>query len=65
VTAAGLVQPTLRVRNAFGVERQNSARLLLPEVSERPAVEVVGMATGVAPALRGGANANANAEGQP
>jgi hypothetical protein len=44
VTVAGLARPTLRVRNAFGVERQNSSRVLLPEVTQRPAVEVVGMA---------------------
>jgi NADH-quinone oxidoreductase subunit L len=59
VTVAGLARPTLRVRNAFGVERQNSGQLLLPEVTQRPAVEVVGLATGDAPALRGGAPAEA------
>jgi hypothetical protein len=44
LTAAALATPTLRVRNAFGVERQNNTRLLLPEVKPRPPVEVVGLA---------------------
>jgi NADH-quinone oxidoreductase subunit L len=44
LTAAGLARATLRVRNAFGVEREASHEMVLPEVTPRPAVEVVGMA---------------------
>jgi hypothetical protein len=44
LTAAANARVTVRVRNAFGVEREGSFGLVLPLVTERPAVEVVGMA---------------------
>jgi NADH-quinone oxidoreductase subunit L len=44
LSVVGLARATLRVRNAFGVERQDSLELELPAVKERPAVEVLGMA---------------------
>ena len=44
LTAAGIARGRVRVRNAFGVERDGSFELELPRVVERPVVEVVGMA---------------------
>ncbi len=44
LTAAGIARGQIRVRSAFGVEREGSYEVELPVVAERPAVEVVGMA---------------------
>jgi NADH-quinone oxidoreductase subunit L len=44
LTASGLARPVLYVRNAFGVMRRRSVKLLVPEVIERPAVEVLKVA---------------------
>jgi len=44
LSVAGIVHVKLRVRNAFGVEREHVHELSLPEVSERPSVEVVSVA---------------------
>jgi NADH-quinone oxidoreductase subunit L len=44
VTAAGLVQVGVHVRNAFGVERTWRQQVALPDVTERPAVEVIKVA---------------------
>jgi NADH-quinone oxidoreductase subunit L len=44
LTASGLARPVLYVRNAFGVMRRKSVKLLVPEVTERPAVEVLKVA---------------------
>jgi hypothetical protein len=44
VTATGLVRATLRVRNAFGVERQASLDIIIPHVAARVPLQVVGVA---------------------
>ena len=44
LTASGLARPLLYVRNAFGVVRYKSLRLNVPEVKERPAIEVLKVA---------------------
>ncbi|HEX2675674.1 MAG TPA: hypothetical protein VHM19_03525, partial [Polyangiales bacterium] len=44
LTASGLARPLLYVRNAFGVIRYKSLRLTVPEVKERPAIEVLKVA---------------------
>jgi NADH-quinone oxidoreductase subunit L len=44
LTGAGLVRVGVFVRNAFGVERATVEELTLPEVTERPAVEVIKVA---------------------
>jgi NADH-quinone oxidoreductase subunit L len=44
LTVTGIARPVLYVRNAFGVMRRKSVRLSVPEVSERPAVEVLKVA---------------------
>jgi NADH-quinone oxidoreductase subunit L len=44
LSVAGQARATLYVRNAFGVERRASQKLVLPEITERPSLEVVGAA---------------------
>jgi hypothetical protein len=44
LTATGLARPVLYVRNAFGVVRRKSVKLMVPEVTERPSVEVLKVA---------------------
>jgi NADH-quinone oxidoreductase subunit L len=44
LTVTGSVRITAQIRNAFGAERTDSLRIELPEVSARPAIEVVGVA---------------------
>jgi hypothetical protein len=39
----------VQVRNAFGVERTSSVRVVLPHVAERPSAEVVSMREGGKP----------------
>jgi hypothetical protein len=43
ITVAAEAKPTLRVRNAFGVERECSIGIVLPRVVERLEVEVLSM----------------------
>ena len=43
-SATGIARPVLYVRNAFGVVRRKSVRLTVPEVTERPSVEVLKVA---------------------
>jgi hypothetical protein len=47
LTASGLARPVLYVRNAFGVMRRKSVKLMVPEVTERPSVEVLKVAEAV------------------
>jgi NADH-quinone oxidoreductase subunit L len=44
ITATGLARATLRVRNAFGVEREASIDIMLPHVAARVPLQVVGVA---------------------
>jgi hypothetical protein len=41
LTVTGLAEATVRVRNAFGVEREDTLALHIPSVGDRPAVEVI------------------------
>ena len=47
LTVTGLARPVLYVRNAFGVMRRKSVKIMVPEVSERPSVEVLKVAEAV------------------
>jgi NADH-quinone oxidoreductase subunit L len=44
VSATGLARATLRVRNAFGVEREASLDILLPHIAARAPQQVLGVA---------------------
>jgi NADH-quinone oxidoreductase subunit L len=46
ISVAGEATPTLRVRNAFGVERECQESIVLPQITVRPSAEVVSMREG-------------------
>jgi NADH-quinone oxidoreductase subunit L len=41
ITVTGRARPTVRVRNAFGVERDRTLAVYVPAIEDRPAVEIV------------------------